>query len=161
MEEAHEAVYCLYNLAERTPKSSKFLVSFVGAPLYKLLHFNPGETDAKYHPLRWLCPLGCAANTQSTVLLLKVDSIWVPFRPRAVSTETAAGLSSSPHSFSSFLLQEQNLITISTGTCLVLCVEGFRFKTGQENYIVDTVNTRGLVGFLVLLQPLTICKPRS
>lgn len=66
-----------------------------------------------------------------------------------------------------FSFKSKDLKTIFTRAylVLVLCVESFRLKTGQENYSVDTVNTRGLDGFLILLQPLDeslpICKPHS
>lgn len=98
----------------------------------------------------------------------RLTAFQVPFRPRASSTEAVAGLSSSPHFFSlPFSFKSKDLKTISTRAylVLVLCAENFRLKTGQENYSVDTVNTRGLDGFLILFQPLVesllICKPHS
>lgn len=52
-------------------------------------------------------PLVAQLTPSHQCFFSRLTAFWVPFRPRASSTETVAGFSSSPHSFSSFLLQEQ------------------------------------------------------
>lgn len=148
LEEAHKDVYCLYNHAEElwsllsslwalwVLHSSSFCISIQGKQMQNTVL------------LGGCVPLDGQQTPTHLCFFSKLTAFRVPFWPRPATASVLLPIFSLP-----FFFKSKDLITISTRAYLVLCVESFRLKTGQENYSVDTVNTCGLDGFLILLQP--------
>lgn len=99
LEEAHEAVYYLYNRAEELWSLLSFLWALWVLHSSSLCISIQGKQMQNTVLLGGCVPLDGQQTPIHQCFFSRLTAFQVPFRPRASSTEAVAGLSSSPHFF--------------------------------------------------------------